>query len=175
MRQTHAAVLVVMASALTACASTSPGKYRQADGAEDVGYYEHQLTENRYRVSYNGSAVDSADEVKDMALLRASELTILNDHDWFRVIVQETEKEVVPDVDTASTTVNAGNRVYRDCGLLGCTTTVSPAYTQIETTRFSERDSYSTSIEIVMGDGEVGTTSSAYNARELRSFLEPRY
>lgn len=69
---------------LVACGSSGP--YTQARSEGDYGYLENRITENRYRVSFRGNAGTTSDQVKDMALLRAAELTLLNNYDWFRVV-----------------------------------------------------------------------------------------
>ena len=163
---------ILSLAVLTGCASSQP-IYEMASDDSDTGYYENRITDNRYRVGYNGDSSASSDAVKDMALLRAAELTLLNDYDWFRVVNQETARE---ESDTrVSTGVNSGRDVYRSCGLLGCTTTVSPAYSSINISSTPGRNRYSTSIEIAMGSGEVEDQTSVYNASELYDYLEKQY
>ena len=70
-------LVVLCASLLSACASQSA--YLAADGSRDSGYSENQLTENRYRVHFRGNSRTASTEVQDMALLRAAELTLLNE------------------------------------------------------------------------------------------------
>jgi len=165
--------LIIVTSHLIACAAPS-SHYQRAEGPSDVGYYQNQITENRYRITYNGSTGNDEDAVKDMALLRAAEVTKLNDYDWFRVTSRETREESDEAVDVA-TGISSGTRVYRSCGLLGCTTTSSPVYSQIQINSSSDRDVYSTSIEIVMGSGQVEDQTSVYNATELYDYLNARY
>lgn len=165
-------LIVVCASLLSACASQSA--YMAADGSRDYGYSENQLTENRYRVHFKGNGRTGSDEVKDMALLRAAELTLLNDYDWFRVVNQETDQQTST-TQQASTTLGPNQRVFTDCGLLGCTTTVTPAYTGVQVVSTRDIDRYNTSIEIVMGKGELEDSTAAYNALEIRNSLAQRY
>jgi len=63
-----------------------------------------------------------------MALLRAAEITLLFNYDWFRVVNQDTQLASRNNPAIVSS-VGTGQQVRRDCGLLGCTTTVSPSYT----------------------------------------------
>jgi hypothetical protein len=165
-------LLIVATLCLCACASRSP--YAEATGARDYGYSETRLTDNRYRISFRGNANTSQDEVKDMALLRASELTLLNDYDWFRVVDQDTDETGTATV-FPSTSVGPAQRVYRDCGPLGCTTTVAPAYSGMQIVTVRELDRYTTSIEIVMGNGDLIDPTTAYDAAEIRSSLAGRY
>lgn len=167
-------ITVIAIGTLAACASNG-AKYEMASDDSDYGYYESKITDNRYRVSYNGKTSATRDEVKDMALLRAAELTLLNDHDWFRVMDRDTEQSSRDGNARVTTGLGAGRDVYRSCGLLGCTTTVSPAYAGIEITSRPGRDMYTTSIEIAMGDGEVDDETSVYNASELYGYLNDQY
>ncbi|MDX1460548.1 MAG: hypothetical protein R3348_05775 [Xanthomonadales bacterium] len=164
--------VLLLAAALVAC-SSSPPRYEMADSDTDYGYSESQITDNRYRISYKGRSSTGSDAVKDMALLRAAELTRLNGYDWFRVLHQESDEQ--DDRAAISTSMAQGTRVYRSCGLLGCTTTAAPSYSHIMVTSAPGRDSYSTSIEIVMGEGEVEDRTSVYDAAELFSYLSARY
>lgn len=157
---------------LAACATQTHYSSANSDGS--YGYSDSRITENRYRVSFKGNTRTSSNEVKDMALLRAAELTLLNDYDWFRVVSQDTQQNVTTTPET-SARLSTGSRVYRDCGLLGCTTTVSPAYSGAEVITRREVDRYTTSIEIVMGKGELEDQTSAYDAAQLRRNLEPRF
>lgn len=164
---------LITATALISCASQNP-QYQRADDQGDVGYSESQLTENRYRVSYTGSRTEARDAVKDFALLRAAELTLLNGHEWFKVNSADTTQES-RSTPQATTSVQTGNRVYRDCGLLGCSTTVAPAYSTVEVRTSRDSSKFVSSIEIVMGKGEVANPTDAYNASELRAFIEGKY
>ncbi len=165
--------VLIATGMLAACASSQP-RYQMASNESDYGYYEQQIAGDRYRVNYNGKTSTSSDAVKDMALLRAAELTKLNDHDWFRVVSREStggerERSELSSGFTRST------RYTRSCGLLGCTTTASPGYSSIHVTSRPGRSAYSTSIEIVMGSGEVEDQTSVYDATELYTFLSNRY
>lgn len=165
--------LMIVVSAFYLVACSSPSSYVEADSSRDFGYTESRLTDNRYRVSYKGNANTTSDEVKDMALLRAAEVTLLNNYDWFRVVTQESTESTT----STPATVSGSNarQVVRDCGPLGCTTTITPAYTGTEIVTVRELDHYATSIEIVMGDGELADPTAAYDASELRNTLARRY
>lgn len=155
---------------LVACGSSGP--YTQARSEGDYGYLQNRITENRYRVSFRGNAGTTSDQVKDMALLRAAELTLLNNYDWFRVVSQQTDEQQAGAV--VGTAVPETPTTYRTCGALGCTTTVVPA----ESTVIVDGDghnTYQTSIEIVMGDGRVDDPTTVYDASEIRRSLSSRY
>jgi len=155
---------------LVACASQT--SYVAATGERDYGYSENPITDNRYRVSFRGNTNTTDDEVKDMALLRASELTLLNNYDWFRVVSQQTDEQ---QLGTAVATAAGGPpTTYRSCGALGCTTTVMPSEPTV-IVGDDGRNRYETSIEIVMGDGRVEDPTTVYDASEIRRSLRSRY
>lgn len=165
--------VVLISLGLGACASAGP-TYTSADRSGDYGYSETQLAEDRYRVSFQGGSTTSSDAVKNMVLLRAAELAMSQDYDWFRLLSQDTEKKTRSTPQTVST-FGGGQRVYRDCGLLGCTTTVTPDYTGVGVITTRESDRYRSTIDIVLGKGEVEQSTDVYNARELYSNLAETY
>jgi hypothetical protein len=82
-------------------------------------------------------------------------------------------------VTTTPTTVTTTNpqtvtTTTRDCGPLGCTTTITPAYTGTQVVAIREEDRFTTSIEVVMGDGSLRDPTVAYDAEELHDSLTRR-
>lgn len=161
-----AGLMLVLGSALAACASSSTG-YEIAEEEGDYGYSERQLTETRYRVSFTGNSRTPIDRVQDYALLRAAELTVQKNYDWFEVANRTTTPEVEPDSVGTEVAVRTGGPTHTRCGLLGCSTTrYSPAFS-VETVEFPDRrQRYTASIEVVMGSG-AGEPTRAYDAREV--------
>lgn len=163
--------IVAVALGLAACASTSP-KYLPADSADGAGHYSTKLADDRYRVVYNGDPRTGRNTTRDYALLRASEITLREGYDWFRVVDRETVTE---------TTERAGSgvsyeRAYVEetsCGLLGCTRRSRPttrAGMEIESGR-PVTTTYSHALEIVMGRGELPADGDYYDAREVSKSL----
>lgn len=69
--------------ALAACATTPT--YTRAATPNGAGYSEQQIESNRFFVTYRaGGATDSA-RLQDMALLRAADVTLEHNRDWFWV------------------------------------------------------------------------------------------
>jgi len=165
-------LLFISIAALTACGTSDP--YVGGEGAGLGSFTESRLTEDRYRVTFIGEPNATADQVKDLALLRAAEITLANDYDWFRVVNQETQEQTTVQPSTVTTT-GPVQQVTRDCGPLGCTTTVTPSYTGTQVVTVQENDRYTTSIEFVMGDGNLRDPTVAYNADELHESLTRRY
>lgn len=166
-------ILLIMAAGISACAS-HPTAYVHASGADGYGYSESQLGDNRYRVTFSGNSSTSRNRVKDFALERAAQLTLRDGHEWFRVVGQDTDHES-SSTPATTTTVAQPASVRRDCGLLGCTTSVTPAYTGVTVSTRHSRNRYTSSIEIVMGDGNPADPTTVYDASALYHFLDTKY
>ena len=165
-------LLFISIASLVACGSSRD--YVGGEGAGLGTFTESRLTEDRYRVTFIGEPTASADQVKDLALLRAAEITLANDYDWFRVMSTDTTETA--SVTPATVTTTPTQQVTtRDCGPLGCTTTITPAYTGTQVVTVQQDDRYTTSIEFVMGDGNLRDPTVAYNADELHDSLTLRY
>jgi len=160
--------LVSLVSSLMVACATSGTAYTVASKRGDYGYSERKLTETRYRVSFTGNSNTPVDLVQDYALLRAAELTVQKNHDWFEIADRATTPQVAPDAVDTEVAIAAGGPTHTKCGLLGCSTTrYSPAYS-METIEFpNRRQRYTASIEVVMGSGNSVGATSGYDAREL--------
>lgn len=80
-------ILAVSALALSACASLAP--YGPQRGPGGQGFVEQRIESDRWRVTYNG--VGQHGTVHDYALLRAAELAVANDYQWFEVVQSWTD------------------------------------------------------------------------------------
>jgi len=150
----------------TACASRPD--YVRADTASAHGYFSTPLGTNKYRVTYNGDTRMGRNSVTDYALLRAAELTSEQGMDWFRVVEQATNTVAKP-AATGGIEQRSGPVVERDCGLLGCSTTVRPSSGMTSSPATgTARTTYSVSLEIVMGNNPMpGGEGRYYNAADL--------
>lgn len=162
-------VIATVFLGLGACAS-SP-QYVAADDADDYGHYTRKLSENRYRVNFNGNRRTGLQDTRDYALLRAAEVTLAKGYEWFQIVDRET-------ATTESREPRGGFAherawyVQRDCGLLGCRQAVRPAtWTtwSADTGRTTEKHSHS--IEIVMGKGEMPEDGNYYDAKAVVSAI----
>lgn len=176
--------MTALAVLLGACAATVNDFYQPADSPGAYGYSDVQLDENRYRVSFTGDARTTDEAVRDLALMRAAELTARENRDWFRVVTVETEETTrtrssepgsVVEIRDAEDRDRDRDVVYRECGPLGCTTTITEEYSGPEIVTRRDSDRYVTTVEIIMGDGPVVNPTTVYNADELFDFLESRY
>lgn len=154
--------------ALAAC-SSSP--YRAADG-RGLGYSERQLGEDQYRIHFRALG-DNTAQAMDYAMLRASELTLLNGYDWFDIASRDTlvGKESVPSVSTTATGVSYAT--VQDCGLLTCTTHQRqvPSY-QTTLSAGTDRREVEVIMEIRMGKGMRPDSQISYDARDLYQRLK---
>lgn len=160
-------VLLAALLGLTACAS-SP-RYVPADSADDYGHFSRKISDNRYRVNFNGSPRTNLQDTRDYALLRAAELTLANDYEWFQIVDRETATtERVSREPQTGFGYERAWYVQRDCGLTGCTRSVRPVtYTtwRVDAGRPTEKHSHS--IEIVMGKGEMPADGNYYDAKAV--------
>jgi hypothetical protein len=152
--------------ALSACASLAP--YGPQMGPNGQGYAEQRIESNRFRVTYNG--VGAPGRVADYALLRAAELTLAQGHDWFEVVQRWTDGRLDsagglrPSVSIGAGSSSYGGRYgsYRSSGV-GVGVGLN----------FSGPSPTSTTLEVVMGDGEAPDRPNAYDARGVRDSLMP--
>lgn len=153
--------------ALSACASLAP--YGPQMGPGGQGYAEQRIESNRFRVTYNG--VGAPGPVADMALLRAAELTTAQGYDWFEVTQRWTDGR--PDSAGGlrpSVGVGYGSGRY------------SSPYGRYSSSgvgvgvglNFSGPSPTSTTLEVVMGNGETPGRPNAYDARGVQDALRPR-
>ena len=103
-RSTQSVLLgTLMVLVLAACA-TSP--YRAADG-RGFGYSERQLSDDQYRVHFRVMG-DNTSQALDYAMLRASELTLMNGYDWFDIGSRDTLVDKQPVAQDLTTAVGFG-------------------------------------------------------------------
>lgn len=76
----------LIALTLSACETTAGAPYAPATGPQAAGFSEIRVEQDRYRVTYRGSARLDHARVEDMALLRAADLALAGGYDWFRVV-----------------------------------------------------------------------------------------
>ena len=150
--------------ALSACASLAP--YGPQMGPGGQGYVEQRIESNRFRVTYNG--VGAPGPVADYALLRAAELTTAQGYDWFEVTQRwidgrpDSAGGLRPSVGVGYGSSSYGGRYgsYRSSGV-GVGVGLN----------FSGPSATSTTLEVVMGNGETPDRPNAYDASSVRESL----
>jgi len=78
-----AAAAAAAAATLAACQTTPT--YGAATTPNAAGYSETQIESNRYTVTYRAPGGADAQVLQDYALLRAADLTLAHNRDWFWV------------------------------------------------------------------------------------------
>lgn len=99
-------IIVGLATLLSACATSySPAGY-------GGGYSDTQLDENVFRVSFVGNGYTSQDRAEDMALLRASELTLQHGFKYFVIgDARSGSKDTLVSMPMTSNTSYSGTRI----------------------------------------------------------------
>ncbi len=168
--------IIVSGLLLVACAS-SEAPYAPASEVGDVGYAESQLSTDRYRVSYTGRADTPLELVQDYALLRAAELTVAQNYDWFEVV----DRTAIPHLEDdnsarAAVEITTGTTSQTRCGLIACTTTqTSPAFPRSQVDFPAQREHFVATIEVVFGEGEHERSGNIYDAREVIASIRSNF
>ncbi|MCW8109124.1 hypothetical protein OPS25_11510 [Alteromonas ponticola] len=173
MNKIHILLAVVLTMlTLAGCAGKSRD-YREASRG-GFGYTETKLSDTQYRVHFKARGTDRA-KAMDYAMLRAAEVTILNDYDWFVV----TDRETLVDKERVAPSPQFGfqQRYARvtECGAFSCRTTLYPT-SQFSTGIFvggSDRSEIESILSIEVGRGEQPQRENTYDARQVRNNLMP--
>lgn len=89
------------------------------------GFNDTQLAPDIFRVSFSGNAFTSSDRVQDFALLRAAELTLANNAQYFAVITSADQSRTVTHVTPGSSRTSGTISAYGNTGYYSGTTTYS--------------------------------------------------
>ncbi|MCW8196747.1 hypothetical protein F6455_18295 [Proteobacteria bacterium 005FR1] len=156
---------ILLAMILLSACATQP-LYSPAEDPESTGYWETRLSDNRYRVSFIGYANTPGEEVKNLALLRAAELTLDAGYDWFEIVERETREGIRRGEPRVSIGVGTG------CAPFGCRIINSRWYTGVNVDSLYYGDRYRTSMEIRMGSGKPEDPNRVYDAAEVAAYLQ---
>lgn len=163
--------LVTIAVFLTLGACASSPRYVAADDPTDYGHYSRQISEDRYRVNFNGNSRTGFQDTRDYTLLRAAELTLAKGHDWFQVVDRETATTESRDTDPQfGFGYQRATYVEQNCGLISCTRSERPyrsSYVGIDNHPRRTETRHSHSLEIVMGTGKMPEGGHYYNAADV--------
>jgi hypothetical protein len=145
-------------AALAACTS-GPTRYVPALDADDMGYREQRLEQERYRVSFRANPDLRGAQVEDMALRRAAELTIQNGYQWFHVVSRNTDLAGGSYTPSGPTVGIGGSTGSYGSGLgIGLGFNFG-----------SDSRQYEAVIEILMGRGAKPADPNAYDAQQVLS------
>lgn len=160
-------ILAFAAAALTlsACASTPP-TYTPAASATAAGYSETQIESNRYFVTYRASGSADAALIQDYALLRAADLTLQNNREWFWVDRRSLDGQ--GQSRGPSFGIGVGGGSYGGRGGVGGSVGLSvPLGNRGERARAA-------TLEIRFGEGPKPDEPNAYDARSISTNLRSR-
>lgn len=150
-------LLSAMLTGLSACAS-EPTVYQPAAGPGAVGYVEMPIEHDRWRVAFHGGGGAGVQQVGDMALHRAADLTLAKGYDWFRITDKRVEGAAGgphPDVS-----FGFGGSNYGGYSSFGVGTGVG--------FQIPVGQSVTVTLEILMGSGPAPREPDVYDARDLR-------
>lgn len=85
--------LLLAASLLAGCATSSVPDYRPRLPGGTVGYNDLQLSPNLYRISFSGSTASTRDDVERYLLRRAAEVTLASGYTHFVLSSRDTERD----------------------------------------------------------------------------------
>jgi hypothetical protein len=146
---------------LVDCA-TAPTLYQAASAPGAVGYWETPIESDRWRVSFHGGGGANLQQVGDLAMQRAADLTLDKGYDWFRVTEREvdgSEGGARPRVSFGFDSANEGSGAV---GAIG----VGAGFDLGGSAR-----SLTVTVEVLMGHGPAPRDRDVYDAHAVRRSL----
>ncbi len=172
--QTMRRILALLSLVLIAACQSAP-LYQEAAVLGQEGFFDQELEEDRYQVSFTGRPGARADAVRDFAFLRAAEITLRQEADWFEVVQDEPVSTV--DADFIANLADTGPGVTQDCGVLGCRDVIvseRPFGAAADRTRARAVNGHT--LEIIVHKGEIpDDAANAYEAKKLSLEMFDRY
>jgi hypothetical protein len=154
-----AAVACLALAVLGGCATATP--YQAQKGG--YGYAEQKLESDRYRVSFRGNSATSLETVQNYLMVRAAELTLAQQGDYFIVLSTQTEGTQSGNAPT----VGVGLGGFR-FGSHGGVSIGFGGSTEVDKT------AYYASAEIrIFAGAKPADQPAAFDARELMANLGP--
>ena len=164
---------IVAVGLFTACQS-DPYNLPDPGPAEAVNEPE----DRKYTVTYRGNSKASAERVRDLALLRASTITLQKGGTWFEVITEyarnQEEQKSTFELDPFSEIGTSRG----DCGVLGCPSRADPgALGKHDRDPETFSRSFNThSFEIVVNTGQrPAYKDNTYDALEISDEIRRKY
>ena len=151
---------VASALALGACATT-PTVYGPAATPTAAGYSEMRIQSDRYRVTFRGGSGAGPARVRDMALLRAADVTLREGYDWFRI--EDRYGEAVGGGGGSSVSIGGGSSSYGRSSAVGVGGGI--------TIPLGGGPRLAETLEIALGKGPLPPGGEAYDARQVRQSL----
>jgi len=156
--------ILALAVVLSGCVTAAGTSYGPAASSKGFGYEDSRIEDNRFRITFRGDGATSVDIVEDFALLRAAELTLENDYEWFRIVSRNTGAEDRGGVGVGG---GFGSGSYGRRG--GVNVGVGGNLGTIGGKRF-----FTTRLEVLSGRGEAPEDGEVYNARDVAETIRSR-
>lgn len=156
---------ILAALALAACASTPT--YAPATRPNGAGYSQTQIENNRYFVTYRASGSADAALLQDYALLRAADITLERNADWF--IVDRRTLDDAPGNSGPSLGVSLGGASFGGRSGVGAGVGINFPLGGGQQARAT-----SATLEIRLGAGPKPDDPNAYDARAVAQNLRVR-
>jgi len=152
-------IFLIPALAVMAACATTPA-YGPAKSPSSEGYFSQQIETGRHRISYTDKDPVRA---RNMALLRASEVTLLEGKDWFE-ITSEAEDSDFSGRRGGGTSVSVGGSAGSG-GYSGVGVGIGIGFPLGGSGGSSGKTTHS--LEIVTGAGPKPDKAEAYDARSV--------
>ncbi|ACT59437.1 CC0125/CC1285 family lipoprotein [Hirschia baltica] len=149
----------IFACVLVACAS--PSTVYAPMSKNGIGYQDQKIESNRFSVVFTGANDAPSLAVEKLALRRAAEITLENNHDWFRLVSKSTYQVGGRENNGTQIGVSAGggSRGFSGVGV-GIGFDLTPP-----------SKSFESRLEIITGN-ELSPTDSEDLVYDARSILE---
>jgi hypothetical protein len=149
-------LVLLSAALLTACASGSPA-YGPASRDGAMGYTSQQIETGRHRVSYTNGDPSRA---RNMALLRAAEITLMEGKEWFEITAEYADAEPSRG-GGSSLSIGGGSGSYGRSSSVGVGVGLGIPLGG------SSSGKATSVLEIVTGSGEKPDRTAVYDARSV--------
>ncbi|MEM9669401.1 MAG: hypothetical protein AAF950_10795 [Pseudomonadota bacterium] len=164
-------VLAILA--MTACVSEDLTPFPTQPDPSAVA---ERSPDDKYTVVYRGAPDMPASQVFDLALLRASTITLQKGGDWFEIVTDysrtETRKQTAFQADPFAQRVQQ----TANCGVLGCTTSATPEPGSNDIERVRESQPFVTqSLEILVHYGTMPLSADGYEAVATSERIRTQY
>lgn len=150
-------MLVLLSAALVTACATGPTAYGPASRDGAMGYTSQQIETGRHRVSYTDNDPSRA---RNMALLRAAEITLMEGKEWFEITAEYADAEPTRG-GGSSLSIGGGSGSYGRSSSVGVGVGIGIPLGG------SGGGKATSTLEIVTGSGAKPDSSAVYDARSV--------
>ena len=161
-----AVLFAAVATATLAACQTTP-TYSAAASGNAAGYSEQQIESNRYSVTYRAPGGADAQTLNDYALLRAADLTLEHNRNWFWVDRRSLNGEGQRSGPSLGIGIGGGSFGHHSGVGIGVGTSIPLGGGGGATAT-------SATLEVRFGEGPKPDDPNAYDARSIATNLRTR-